>query len=172
MTAQAQAPRVVVIGRVAGVFGVRGWIKVYSYTEPRADILRHREWLIRLGDEWQPQEMLAGREHGKGLVAKLKDYDSPETARALVGADIGVFRAALPALGPDEFYWADLEGLRVVTREGAELGVVDHLFETGANDVLVVCGERERLLPYVRGEVILEIDLEQGVMRVDWDPEF
>jgi len=165
-------PRVVVIGQVAGVFGVRGWVKVYSYAEPRVDILRYREWLIGCGDEWQPHQLVSGREHGKGIVAQLKGCDTPETARTLMGLDIGVPRAVLPALGPDEFYWADLEGLRVVTIEGTELGRVDHLFETGANDVVVVKGDRERLLPYVRGEVIVAVDLEQGVMRVDWNPEF
>lgn len=170
MTARAQ--RVVVIGRVAGVFGVRGWIKVYSYTEPRADILRHREWLLRRDGDWQPLSLRGGREHGKGLVAHLEGYDSPELARGLMDCDIGVPRAALPALAAGEYYWADLEGLRVVTEHGVELGVVDHLLETGANDVLVVKGEREHLIPYVRGEVVTDVDLEHGVMRVAWDPEF
>lgn len=170
MTARAQ--RVVVIGQVAGVFGVRGWVKVFSYTEPRTEILRHRHWLIRHDEVWQPQELIAGREHGKGIVAQLKDFATPEAARMLMGLDIGVPRSALSDLGADEFYWADLGGLRVVTREGVELGVIDRLLETGANDVLVLKGERERLIPYVRGDVVLEVDLEQGVMRVEWDPEF
>jgi len=81
-------------------------------------------------------------------------------------------RSELPDPGPDSFYWTDLEGLTVRTVAGVELGVVDHLLETGANDVLVLKGERERLIPYVRGAVVTDVDLEQGVITVDWDPEF
>jgi 16S rRNA processing protein RimM len=166
------APRVVVIGQVAGVFGVRGWVKLISHTEPREDILRYRQCLIGRGGEWRPQELLAGRPQGKGIVAHLKGCDTPEAARLLMGCDIGVPRSALPALSTDEYYWADLRGLRVVTREGVELGVIDGLLETGANDVLVVKGEREHLIPYVQGKIVTAVDLEQGVMRVDWDPDF
>ena len=166
------AERVVVIGRIGGVYGVRGWVKVFAYTEPREAILDYPHWWVRLDDEWRPLALAEGRPHGKGLVARLADFSDRDAAQKLVGCDIGVPRSAMPPLGPDEFYWADLEGLRVITRDGVELGVVDHLLETGANDVLVVKGERERLIPYVRGEVVTEIDLAQGVMRVEWDPEF
>lgn len=169
MTARAGR---VVVGRVAGVYGLRGWVKIYSYTEPREAILRQCEWLIRQDDAWRPFKLLAGRTHGKGIIAHLEGCDTPEQARAFMGIDIGVPRAALPALAADEYYWADLEGLRVLTQEGVDLGTVDHLMETGANDVLVVKGERERLIPYIRGEVVTAVDLEQGVMRVNWDPEF
>lgn len=168
----AQAERVVVIGRVVGVYGVRGWIKVYSYTEPPEAILRQRDWLVRHHETWRSVKLQAGRTHGKGIIAQLEGCDTPEQARALIGMDIGVPRAALPMLAAGEYYWADLEGLRVITQEGADLGVVDHLIETGANDVLVVKGERERLIPYLRGAVVTAVDLDQGVMRVNWDPEF
>src|SRR3569833_689410 len=157
MTTRAQ--RVVIIGQIAGVFGVRGWMKIYSHTEPREAILRHRVWFIYRDGEWRPLELLAGRVHGKGIVAHLKDCDTPEQARAFIGCDIGVLRSALPALAADEYYWVDLEGLRVLTQEGVDLGVVDHLLVFGANDVLVVRGERERLIPYIRGEVVSAVDL-------------
>src|SRR3569832_125249 len=150
MTTRAQ--RVVIIGQIAGVFGVRGWMKIYSHTEPREAILRHRVWFIYRDGEWRPLELLAGRVHGKGIVAHLKDSATPEQARAFIRCDIGV--------------------LRVLTQEGVDRGAVDHLLETGANDVLGVRGERERLIPYIRGEVVTAGDLEQGVMRVAWDPEF
>jgi 16S rRNA processing protein RimM len=90
----------------------------------------------------------------------------------LIDCDIAVQREQLPALESGEYYWTDLQGLRVVNLEGVELGVVSHLFETGANDVLVVRGERERLIPYTTGEAIQEVDLDHGQITVDWDPEF
>lgn len=113
-----------------------------------------------------------GRRYGKGILARLAVCNDRDRARDLIGSDIAVRRSELPDPGRDRFYWADLEGLTVRNRDGVELGVVDHLLETGANDVLVVKGERERLIPYVRGAVVVSVDLEQGVILVDWDPEF
>lgn len=164
--------RRVVIGRIGGPYGVRGWVKVYSYTEPREEILTHRQWWVHMAGEWRPLALVEGRPHGKTIVARLADYDDRDAVQALTGCEIGVPRSTLAALAPDEFYWSDLQGLRVLTQDGVELGVVDHLLETGANDVLVVKGERERLIPYVRGQVVTDVDLGQGVMRVEWDPEF
>ena len=160
-----------VVGRIGGLFGVRGWVKVFSYTEPRDNILSYSPWLLHIGGEWVTAKPVGGRIHGKGLVAQIEGYDDRDAAATLLGCDIAINRSQLPAAGQDEIYWADLVGLRVVTLEGVELGVVDHLFETGANDVLVLKGERERLLPYI-DQVVHEVDLAGGVMRVDWDPEF
>ncbi len=162
----------VIVGRVAGVYGVRGWIKVHSYTEPAEQILDFQPWLVGSTNAWRPMSVTSGRRHGKGLIAQLESVADRERAVTLVGADIAVRRDQLPGLAQGEYYWTDLEGLRVVTAAGIDLGVVDHLFETGANDVLVVRGERERLIPYVRDEVVRRVDLEQGVLVVDWDPEF
>lgn len=162
----------ILLGRISGLYGVRGWVKVYSYTEPRENILGFSPWHVRLGGEWQFREVAEGRVHGKGIVARLSDVEDRDAAAALVGADIAISRDRLPAPAPGEYYWTDLIGLRVFTLAGAELGVVDHLLETGANDVLVVQGERERLIPFIREQVVVEIDLERGVMRVDWDPDF
>ena len=167
-----RAARLVVIGRVAGVYGVRGWIKVISSTEPPEAILDYPSWQLRNGSNWRSMALTEGRRHGKGILARLASCDDRDVARTLVGAEIAVPRSELPDPGPDSFYWTDLEGLTVRTVAGVELGVVDHLLETGANDVLVVKGERERLIPYVRGAVVTDVDLEQGVITVDWDPEF
>jgi len=105
-----------------------------------------------------------------GFALDLPPFkDAPKLRRALAMA---VDRERLPETQAGEVYWTDLEGLRVETVDGRELGRISHLFETGANDVMVVVGERERLIPYLPGEVIKETDLEGGVMRVDWDPEF
>ncbi|MDD3450013.1 MAG: ribosome maturation factor RimM [Gammaproteobacteria bacterium] len=166
------ATDLLVMGRVSGVFGVRGWVKVWSYSDPRENLLEYPVWRLRLAGGWRPVRVLEGRAHGKALVARLEGCGDREAARALIGADIAVRREELPLLPPGEYYWGELEGLRVETLEGRALGVVDHLIETGANDVLVVRGERERLIPYLPGEVVREVDLEQGTLRVDWDPEF
>jgi 16S rRNA processing protein RimM len=161
-------PRSVVLGCIAGVYGVRGWVKVYSETDPIENIFGYAPWLI----EGQPRQVLEWRRHGKGLVAQLEGFDDRDLARVLVGKAIAIRREQLPPPSADELYWADLEGLEVETREGVLLGRVSHLIETGANDVLVVRGERERLLPFVWGQYVLEVDLERGRLRVDWDPDF
>lgn len=167
-----RASRLVIIGRVAGVYGVRGWIKVLSSTEPPEAILDYPCWQVGSGSQWRPMTLTAGRRHGKGILAHLDSCDEREVARMLVGAEIAVPRNEMPDPGPNQYYWADLEGLTVRTASGVELGTVDHLIETGANDVLVVKGERERLIPYVWGQVVTGVDLDQGVMTVDWDPEY
>lgn len=163
---------IVKLGHVTGVYGVQGWVKVHSYTDPADSIGHYNPWLVRIGDEWRETGVRDARRHGKAVIAQLEGYEDRDAARALVGAEIAVRRDQLAEIPEGEYYWADLVGLKVVTVSGTELGVVDHLIETGANDVLVVVGERERLIPFVRGEVIAAVDLERGEMRVDWDPEF
>jgi 16S rRNA processing protein RimM len=162
----------IVVGRIVGVYGVKGWVKVHSYTEAREDILNYDPWLLRAGGAWRPAKLAEGRPHGKGIVARLAGCEDCEGAAALVGTDVAIGREQLAPAAPGEYYWADLIGLRVATVAGQDLGVIDHLLETGANDVLVVQGERERLIPYLQGEVVIEVDLEHRVMRVDWDPDF
>lgn len=167
----------VVVGRITGVYGLRGWVKVLSYTEPQENILNYAPWYIapaapeRAERAWHPLPDLQTRRHGKYILACLGEGDRDQAAR-WVGMDIAVRREQLPALAPDEYYWSDLLGLRVVTLQGAELGVLTQFMETGANDVMRVSGAREHLIPYVRGKVVRGIDLTGKVMRVDWDPEF
>ncbi len=120
---------------------------------------------------WAPLRVLDGRSQGRGLIARLEGCTDRDQAHALIGAEIAIDLAQLPALGAGEYYWAQLEGLRVVNLQGVELGRVSHLLETGANDVLVVKGEREHLIPYI-GAVIRAVDTEAGLIRVDWDPDF
>jgi 16S rRNA processing protein RimM len=162
----------VILGRVSGVFGVRGWVRVFSHTTPRDGILRYSPWHLRRGERWVRYQPLDGAAHGKGLVVRLQGCEDRDQAAALRGAEIAVRRDQLPDPGPDEFYWSDLEGLEVRTRDGVVLGRLDYLFETGANDVMVVRGERERLIPYLWGQVVDSVDLTDRVMVVDWDPEF
>jgi len=162
--------RMLVLGHISGVYGVRGWVKVHSETDPRDNILRYRPWY--LGDSRRLCKVAEGRLHGKGLVARIDGCDDRDRAAALVGQEIAVTRDQLPPPRADEFYWADLEGLRVETLNGAALGRIDHLFATAANDVMVVMGDRERLLPFVWEQVVREVDFEKGRVRVDWDPDF
>jgi len=160
----------VTVGRIVGLFGVSGWVKVHSHTRPRAAILKYNPWRLRLKDGWKEVALRDGRMQGKGVVASLAGCDDRETARGLIGVDIALAIAQLPQPGRGEFYWAQLEGLEVVNRAGATLGRVSHLFETGANDVLVVRNGRERLIPYT-APVIEGVDLEAGVIRVDWEDD-
>lgn len=162
----------VLVGRISGLYGVRGWVKIFSYTQERDSIIDYSPWLVHKGEQWLTLQVESGRTHGKGVVVKLVGYDDRDAAAELIGCDIAVKREQLGRPAPGEYYWADLEGLKVVTLQGVELGVVDHLFETGANDVVVVRGERERLLPFIHGDVIRKVDLQRQVMEVDWDPEF
>lgn len=163
----------IVVGRINGLHGVRGWVKVFSHTQPRDNILSYRTWYLLRGGQWQATELLEGRQQGKGIVARLKGYDDRDQAVALMETDVAIRREQLLAAAPGEYYWADLQGLRVVNVEGVSLGVVDHLLETGANDVLVVRdGETERLIPYVPGQFVLDVSLAEGLMKVDWDAEF
>lgn len=160
----------VVLGRIVGVYGVRGWVKIFSETEPREAILDYSPWLLGPGHE--PRRVVEGRRHGKGVVARLVCCDDRDQAAVLVDQEIAVERGQLPPPAPDEVYWADLEGLQVWDTNGVHLGSVDHLFSTGVNEVLVVIGERERLIPFAWGEVVKSVDLAGGRIEVDWDPEF
>jgi len=169
----------VVLGKLTSPYGIKGWLKVYSYTSPMDGILDYASWMLRHDGTLTRVSVAQGRRQGKGLVARLTGVDSREAAESLAGAEIVLPKAELPALAADEYYWHQLEGLRVVTREGLALGFIDGLFETGANDVMVVKGEvdagleaRERLLPYLPGDVVLDVDLAAAVMTVDWDPDF
>ena len=157
------------LGRIVGLFGVRGWIKVYSYTEPREAILGYDDWLLSRDGDWQRVELAEGKRHGKAVIARLQGIEDRDAAAELLGSDIGVDRDALPDPGAGHYYWADLEGLTVLHKDGTELGKVASLMATGANDVLVVDGQGERLIPFVMGTVILDVDLAAGVIRVDWE---
>ena len=169
------------VGRITSVFGIKGWVKVHSDTEPPENIASYSPWWLKtrhgvkavVVDEFQP--------HGKGFIAHIDGVDDRETAETLARVTISVERVQLPELDTDEYYWHQLQGLKVVSVfQGAQqlLGTVDHLLETGANDVLVVkpcegsVDDRERLVPYVPGPYVVSVDLAAGELQVDWDPAF
>ncbi len=151
---------------------MRGWVKIFSHTEPRENILGYQPWLVERAGSWQEMTVIDGRVHGKGVVAHLEGIDDRDAAAAMVDAKIAITRGQLGPLEQGEYYHADLLGLDVMTVDGVALGQVSHLFSTGANQVMVVQGERERLLPFLQGSVIRKVDLVARCITVDWDPEF
>ena len=158
-----------ILGRISGLFGVKGWVKVYSYTEPREAVLNYDRWLLSGKNGWQEATVAEGQRHGKTVIVRINGYDDRDQAAGLIGTEIGVPRDELPEADSDHYYWSDLEGLSVVHRDGTEIGKVDHLLETGANDVMVVKGETVRLVPFVMDKVVLGVDLVKGEIRVDWE---
>jgi 16S rRNA processing protein RimM len=173
----ASTDDLIVVGKIYSVHGVRGEVKVYSFTDPVANLLQYKSWTLRREGSVKQVELVSGRGSDKFLVAKLRGLDDREEARLLAGYEICVPRNLFPELTAGEYYWYQLEGLNVIDQAGQLLGKIDHLLETGANDVMVVkpCTDsldgRERLLPYIE-QCVLSIDLSAGEMRVDWDADF
>ena len=165
--------RMIQVGKVHGAFGVRGEVKLESFTEPRSAIFRYQPWVLRDARGIEREcEGAKGRETPKGVVATLPGVEDRDGAEATRGLEVFVPREALPPPRPGEYYWVDLEGLRVRNVEGVDFGVVSHLFSTGANDVLVAQGDRERMVPFVVPDYIVSIDFDTSLVTVDWDPEF
>jgi len=159
----------IALGRVDGAHGIRGWVRVRSWAERPENLLQYRGWY--LGEAAHPVEVISGRRQGKRLLARLAGVDDRDTAAGLAGAIVRVDRAALPEPAPGEYYWCDLLGLQVVNRDGESLGTVREMMATGANDVMVVAGQRERLLPFVPGRYVEAVELDAGLIRVDWNPQ-
>ncbi|MDH7454245.1 ribosome maturation factor RimM [Luteimonas composti] len=165
--------RRILMGRIHGAFGVRGELKLESFSNPPEAIFRYLPLTLRTTQGVEREvEGARGRATGKGIVMRLPGVEDRDAAEALRGAELYVPREALPPPAPGEYYWVDLEGLRVVNTDGVDFGVVSHLFSTGANDVLVARGERERMIPFVQPDYIVSVDFDAGVVTVDWDAEF
>ena len=169
---QTYADAPLVMGRIGGPYGVKGWLHVVEYTDKPGNLLDYSCWHLKQKGAWREVKRRDGRQHGKGLIIKLPDCDNREDAALLKGAEIGIYREQLPAVEEHEYYWNDLIGMQVITTNEERLGPVDHLIETGANDVLVIKGEREILIPYIRKQVIESVDLEAREIRVNWDPDY
>ncbi len=168
-----------VVGKVVGAYGIKGWVKVHSFTDPKENIFDYQPWYLKTDKGWVPVKLDAGRLQGKGLVAQLNGETDRNRAEALyIGCEIAVDRSVLPNLEDGDYYWSDLIGLRVRTVAGVDLGSIVEMLETGANDVLVVRGDndsldqQERLVPWVPDEFVKEVNPTAGYMVVDWDPEF
>lgn len=159
--------RIVTLGKIAGTFGVRGWVKVQSFTEPPENIFEYDNWRIRRRGEWTMVTIEDGRVTAKGVLVKLQGIDTPEEARLYAGAEIGVARSEMPALAPGEYYWSDLEGLEARSPNGEVLGRIDHFRRAPGGDIVVVRGEREHWIPFVKDRIV-KIDLEAGHVVFDW----
>ncbi len=160
------------LATVGAPWGLQGWVKVWSATSPRERLLEYREF-NGASEHWQGHLDVAQiRPQGRFLACKFNGFDSPEAAEKIKSVELQVRRSALPDTEENEYYWHDLIGLQVVTVAGIELGRIEEMLETGANDVMVVQGERRRWVPFVIPEVVAEVDLVAGICRVDWDPDF
>jgi len=163
--------RLVVMGRVVAPYGIKGWIKIQPFTQQQRGLLDYPLWQVGREGAWQGRTVEEAKVHGATVVAKLEGITDLEQAAALQGMRIAVSRDDFPEPAADEFYWADLIGLKVVNAAGVTLGTVSRVFATGANDVLVVEGERERLLPFI-APVIRQVDVAGGMITVDWGADY
>ena len=170
-----------VLGKVSGFYGVRGWVKLYSYTNPRENVVQYSSLKIKQAgqEQWQAIKLDSGKIHGKGVVAHFKGYDTRELVADLIGSELAVQRSDFKASAKDEFYWADLIGQQVVNLQDVELGVVARLMQTSANDVLVIKAttrhiesKAEILIPFVMQHYIKNVDLKSGVISVDWPADW
>ena len=172
--ADVVADDVVVVGRVGAPYGVQGWVHIHSYTAPAENIQDYRPWLLRAKrGAWRPVVLSHCKRHKKGFIAQIADIADREAAAQLTGHWVGVPAQALPPIAElDEYYWRDLQGCLVVDAEGVTLGKVDHLLETGANDVLVVAGEQgQMLIPFV-AQYVATVDIAGRKVVVNWDDQW
>ena len=162
----------ITLGTINGVYGVKGWVKVYSFTSPIENILKYKTWQLSKKNQNKTVRLESGKKHGKGIIAKLEGFDDRDEVAILLKSEIKIARNLMPALPEGEYYWSDLQGLQVTNMDNVDFGKVDHLFETGANDVMVVKGDQERLIPFIQDMYIKDIDLGQKTMKVDWPEDF
>ena len=166
------------IGKFGAVYGIKGWLKVHSYTDDPESIFQYKPLLMKSNGAFQEVTITEWKRHNKGFVAKVAGYDVREEVQALVGLDLLVDPSGLPELETD-YYWRDLVGCQVNTDKGYHLGVVTDLMETGSKDVLVVkansndaFGQKERLIPFIEEQVILNVDITGQLITVNWEPDF
>lgn len=159
------------VGYILGAQGIQGWVRVFSNTSPRENIVGYSPWLIERGGELKPVE-IQGRLQGKNVLAKMEGIENRTQADELSGCKLYINPEQLPRLEAGDYYWTDLIGLKVENLASEPLGIVAAMMETGAHDVMVLSGERERLIPFVMDEIVTEVDLEKRRLVVDWSPEF
>ena len=165
------------LGKISGVFGVKGWVKIFSYTLPKQQIIKYSPLYLRRknatgSESWHAINIVKGQKQGKAVVAQLEGVVDRDQAFSMIGTELGIKKDQLPRLSKDSFYWTDLEGMSVITVDNMKLGIVDWVFNTGSNDVLVVKGDKEHMIPWIKGDVIKSIDSDESRIIVDWDPEF
>lgn len=159
------------VGKINGLFGINGWVKIFSYTDPRKNILSYKPWCIKVQNSWQNLIINTGKEQGKTIIAQIENINDRDSAREYIGTKIYIKKSQLPILKTDQYYWQDLIGLEVINQQNISLGKVSHLVDTGANDVLIVQGEKEHWLPYVE-PFLIKVDLNNKQILVNWDEDF
>ncbi len=162
----------VVVGQFGRPHGIKGFITVVSFTEPRENIIDYAHWHIGINNQWQPLNILQTTVNNKDILVQVEGYAEREQVAQLTNFEIAVKREQLKKLKPDEYYWHELIGMAVVTKQGEALGHVTELMATGSNDVLIVKGENRYLIPFLADDVILDIDSSQRLITVDWDVDF
>lgn len=162
----------VITGRLARPYGIRGWIKVLSFTDPIQNLLTYKNWYIQHQHTWQNFSLSTGRIQGSFLVVKLEGLNNPEAVKQYTNDLIAVERSTFPPLKENEYYWADLIGMQIVTIDGVPLGRVKSLLETGSNDVLIISNQgHEHLIPYL-SHVVKSVDIKNKIITVEWDANF
>ncbi|WP_392560457.1 ribosome maturation factor RimM [Orbus mooreae] len=171
--------KLIVVGKLGSSYGIRGWLRVFSFTEDADNLFDYTPWYIKRADSWQKVEVESFKPHNQDTIVKIKGIDDRDDANALTNVEIYVDAEELPDLEEGDFYWKDLIGCKVLTINGYDLGQVIDLMETGSNDVLVVkanlkdvFGSKERLIPFVEDQFIKQVDLSAKQITVDWDPAF
>jgi len=167
-----ESSSLIALGAINGVYGVKGWVKVFSFTDPKENILNYKTWQLKKNNQWFTCKLEAGKSHGKGIIAKLEGFDDRDIVAKLMKSEIMISKDELPDLPKGEYYWRDLEGSEVVNLDETLLGRIDHMMETGANDVMVLKGDEKRLIPFVQGLYVKKVDLENKRVIVDWPEEF
>ncbi len=167
-----ESPQRIIIGRIGSAYGIHGWLKINSFTDPPENILLYLPWQIHLKKSWEELPIADSKIQSNRILIKLAECSNPEQAKLYANADIAIWRHQLASLPEDEYYWTDLEGLSVINKKGINLGIVDHLMSTGANDVLVIKGTKEYLIPFIPGTYIIEVSLKEKRIIADWDEEF
>lgn len=171
--------KLIVIGKFGAPYGIRGWIKIFSFTEDSDRIFDYKPLFIKKGEQWQEVDIESFKHHQQDKIAKLKNIDDRDHAQLFTNFEIYTDESLLPSLGNDDYYWKDLMGCAVINESGYDFGQVTDLMETGSNDVLVVkanlkdaFGQKERLIPFIQNDFIISVDIKNKIIKVDWDPAF
>ena len=178
MSADTTSSKKVIMARIGKIHGLKGWVRLNSFTSPAENLLDYHDFYLRQNGQEKPLRLEEYRQQADKLLGKFEGFDDPETARQLTGQDLYLPSEELPALGQDEYYWHELQGLTVVNLQQQRYGKVARLMETGANDVLIVkpdaesVDDRERLIPYLKDSVIKSVDKNAGIITVDWDIDY
>ncbi|MBA2711646.1 MAG: ribosome maturation factor RimM [Tatlockia sp.] len=162
----------VVVGRFGRPHGIKGFITIHSFTEPQDNLLRYKDWHALLAKQWQPLKIQHIEVTNKSILAQVEGYTEREQVASLTNVEIAISRTQLPSLTQGEYYWDQLVGMQVINQQGQVFGKVKEIMPTGANDVLVVEGEKRHLIPYLPGQFVIEVDVGQRLILVDWDMDF